>query len=74
MASDESTISIEVAYALPDEQRIIALDVPPGTTALDAARLSGITEHFPELTLDDGSRLGIFGQVVAPVPALQARL
>ena len=29
-----NTIAIEVAYALPDKQRIIKLDVPEGTTVV----------------------------------------
>ena len=66
----EELITVEVAYALPDEQHIIAVQVPPGTTALDAARRSGIVEYFPELTLDEGTRLGIFGQLVASDQAL----
>ena len=64
MSSESFTV--EVAYALPDEQQIIALEVAPGTTALEAASQSGICEHFPDLVLDDGTRMGIFGQVVSP--------
>ena len=36
------TIRVEVVHALPDRQRLIALDVAPGTTMLEAARQSGI--------------------------------
>ena len=32
-------ISVEVAYALPDAQRIERLDVEAGTTAMEAVRL-----------------------------------
>ena len=34
------TIHVEVAYALPDKQRIVKLDVPIGTTALQAVTMS----------------------------------
>jgi len=57
-------ISVEVAYALPDRQRIIRLTVPAGTTALEAAHLSHIADHFPGLDID-GSAMGVFGKLVA---------
>ena len=60
----ESDISVEVAYALPDNQRLVRLAVPEGTTALDAARRAGLSEVFPDLLLDEGTRLGVFGHVV----------
>ncbi|MCG8391915.1 MAG: RnfH family protein [Pseudomonadales bacterium] len=60
----EARIHVEVAYALPDKQRLIGLDVPEGTTMLEAARLSGIADQFEDLDLDKAS-MGIFGKVVA---------
>ena len=36
MATDR--LHVEVVYALPEKQRLIALDVPAGTTMLEAAR------------------------------------
>lgn len=56
-------IEVEVAYALPDKQKLIALSVPSGTTAFEAAEQSGIQEHFPELDLAS-SDMGIFGQTL----------
>jgi hypothetical protein len=63
--SNDTTISVEVAYALPHKQALLALKVPVGTTALAAAQQSGITDKFEGVVLDDAT-LGIFGQVVAP--------
>lgn len=63
----EAGITVEVAYALPDEQKIIRLAVPAGTTVLEAAHLSRIAEYFPGLDID-ASDLGIFGKTV-PKPA-----
>ena len=57
------TIQVEVAYALPDEQKIIVVQVEPGSTVYEAAEQSGICEHFPELDLSQ-SKMGIFGQTV----------
>lgn len=65
------SLCVEVAFALPDDQRIIALEVAAGTTALAAAQQSGITEFFPDLVLDDGSKLGIFSNIVAPTQVLK---
>jgi len=52
-------IPVEVAYATPERQLIIAVDVPRGTTALEAAELSGITAEFPGIDLAKDT-LGIF--------------
>lgn len=65
-------IRIEVAYALPHKQKILALDVPLGTSVLDAAKMSGITAEFPELQLD-GAKMGVFGKAVANPAAEQLR-
>lgn len=70
--SENAIISVEVAYARPERQALLAVEVPAGTTALDAARLSGIEAQFDDLSLDESSRLGIFGQVVSPTQILKA--
>ncbi|GHD43510.1 hypothetical protein SAMN05216429_102246 [Marinobacter persicus] len=56
-------MEVEVAYARPDKQRIIRLQVPEGTTLVEAARLSGIVDMFPEIDLEQID-MGIFGKVV----------
>ena len=63
MTETTDMIYVEVAFALPDEQKIIALQVPQGTTVFDAAMLSGITDHFEGLELT-GTPMGIFGKAV----------
>jgi putative ubiquitin-RnfH superfamily antitoxin RatB of RatAB toxin-antitoxin module len=69
---NEQLIDVEVAYALPERQALIRISVPAGTTALEAARRSGLEERFPGLTLSEDSRLGIFGQLVPPDQELSA--
>ena len=64
------TIHVEVAYALAGKQAIMALDVTEGTTALQAAQQSGITEKFEDIDLDN-AKLGIFAKVVAPTQVLR---
>ncbi len=61
---DEPGLDIEVACALPERQRIIHLRVPAGTSARQAALISGIQQDFPELDIAS-STLGVFGIVVA---------
>ena len=40
-------IRVEVVYGLPEKQVLLALDVEPGTTMLDAVLRSRIAEQFP---------------------------
>lgn len=56
-------IPIEVAYARPERQRVIALEVPAGTTAREAVVLSGIEAEFGEDLA--AAPLGVFGSHVA---------
>ena len=56
-------IAVEVAYARPDVQRIVALEVPEGTTLQEAVERSGIAELFPEID-PELAAVGIFGTVV----------
>lgn len=61
--ADGDLITVEVAYARPDKQKIIELLVEPGTTAFQAAERSGIVKVFPEIDLDN-AKMGIFGQAL----------
>lgn len=56
-------IQVEVAYAQPERQEIVPVNVPEGTTALEAAKLSGITDIFPEID-PDTIDMGVFGKVI----------
>ena len=58
------TIQVEVAYALPDKQRIVKLDVPSGTTALQAASMSQLDDVFEELVVGPDIKLGVWGKAV----------
>ena len=62
--AEPGEIAVEVAYALPERQRILALKVPVGTTMLDAAERSGIARVFEGLDLAT-AKMGIFGKAVA---------
>jgi len=67
----DEMLSIEVAYARPDEQRIVELEVAAGTTVKQAIEQSGITKHFPEIDVAT-SKVGIWGKLAKPDTALQA--
>ncbi len=67
---DDDPITVEVAYARPDEQRIIELQVPPGTTVAEAIERSGIIERFPEIDLAK-NKVGIFGKLAKLDKVLQ---
>ncbi|NNF66034.1 MAG: RnfH family protein [Gammaproteobacteria bacterium] len=68
--SDDVVLDVEVAYALPTKQLIIPLQVPLGTTVIEAVLLSGITDEFEGLDPLQ-STLGIFGDVADPDQPLQ---
>lgn len=63
MESAESAfITVEVAYARPDKQRIVLVEVKDPCTLVQAVVLSGILEEFPEIKLGAAS-LGVFGKI-----------
>lgn len=55
------TIQIEVAYATPARQLIMPLRVDESCTMVEAVKLSGICDVFPEIDMENLS-LGIFGK------------
>lgn len=63
--------SVEVAYARPDKQCIVQLEVEQGCTALAAVQASGITVEFPEIDLGV-LKIGIFGKAVSADTVLRA--
>jgi len=59
------TIAIEVAAALPERQVVIPMQVPAGTTLVEAVRRADLAARMPGLSVDE-SRLGIFGRLRPP--------
>lgn len=64
-------LHVEVAYAKPEAQKIIRLEVEPGTTAEQAVMQSSIQQHFHEIDVDK-AKLGIFGKAVKRDHVLRA--
>jgi putative ubiquitin-RnfH superfamily antitoxin RatB of RatAB toxin-antitoxin module len=57
-------ITVEVVYAQPDKQLLLTLQVPVGTTLMEAIEASEIRSAFPGMEVDV-DRLGVFGQRAA---------
>jgi hypothetical protein len=55
-------IHVEVVYARPDEQVLLALDVEPGATVEQVIVRSGMTDRFPEIG-SAPARVGLFGRL-----------
>jgi len=63
-------ISIEVIYAQAHRQERVTLELPSGTTALEAAEASGLLRHLPAGT---AVRLGVWGKPILPQTRLHDR-
>jgi putative ubiquitin-RnfH superfamily antitoxin RatB of RatAB toxin-antitoxin module len=64
-------ISVEVCYARPEAQVVLALQVSRGTTLREAIEQSGILQRFPEIDLAR-NKVGIFGKLNKPDYVLRA--
>jgi putative ubiquitin-RnfH superfamily antitoxin RatB of RatAB toxin-antitoxin module len=63
--AEQGRIAVEVAYALPDRQTVIAVTIPPDACIADAITRSGILAIHPEIDLQSAA-VGIFGRRVPP--------
>ena len=62
MIKENEMVNIEVAYATPEKQLIIALAVLKGTSMYEAVLQSNIEKKFNDLDLAQ-SQMGIFGKL-----------
>jgi putative ubiquitin-RnfH superfamily antitoxin RatB of RatAB toxin-antitoxin module len=63
-------VRVDVAYARPDVQCVVPVEIEPGATAVDAIRASGILERFPEIDLAVNG-IGVFGKPCGPERVLK---
>ena len=70
-AEINESIVVEVAYALPERQALLPLQVAKGTSAREAIEQSGILELFPDIDLDQ-HRIGVFGRLCTPDRVLES--
>lgn len=63
---------VEVAYALPDRQRVVVLELPvDGLTAGQAVQRSGLLQEFPQIA-EHALALAVFGVVCESERPLRA--
>lgn len=55
-------ISVEVVYALAEEQPLLSIDVPDGSEIKDVILKSEILDTYPDLELEH-LKVGIFGKL-----------
>ncbi|MCW8877954.1 MAG: RnfH family protein [Kangiellaceae bacterium] len=57
-----NSLTIELIYALPEEQELLVIQAPMGSTVEQAIELSGILSKYPEIDLTN-TKVGIFSKV-----------
>lgn len=72
MAESTRLITVEVAYAKPEAQEIVSLEVEEGTSLEQAIERSGLLTTFPEIDLKQ-NKVGIFGKLTKPGTLLRDR-
>ena len=58
-------IHVEIAYARPDVQVLIPVELEAGATVEEAVRRSGVLERFPEIDLGGRNKVGVWNRVTA---------
>lgn len=66
------TIQVEVVYAQPENQEVIKLALPPGSTVAQAIEASGLLTKHPDIDLAK-NKLGVYAKLVKPDTALRDR-
>ena len=54
-------LRVEVAWAEPDQQALVSVELPAGSTVRDAIEASGLEARFPAMQIDD-QHVGIFSR------------
>lgn len=65
-------IHVQVAYALPDRQDIVTIELPEGASAQQAVEASGLLQKHPEIDLAR-NKLGIFAKLIKAEQVLRDR-
>ena len=64
------TLNVEVAYALPDQQTLLRVQVRNGATVREAIEQSGVLVTHPEIDLAS-NKVGVFGKLAKLDAALR---
>lgn len=62
MCKMAESLSIEIAYALPQKQELVQLKLPIGSTVQQAIEASGLKQKHPEIDLAK-NKVGVFGKL-----------
>ena len=66
-------MKIEICYALADRQELVTVDLPEGSTALQAVEASGLLQKYPEIEPGGLNKLGVFAKLVKADAVLRDR-
>ncbi len=66
-----NSIAVEVVYIIPQEQVIINLQVPLGSTIEQVINYSGLLQRFPDIDLATG-KVGVFNEIRALMDKVEA--
>lgn len=64
---------IEVIYALPERQELVTLELPEGSTVLQAVEASGLLQKYPDIEPGGRNKLGVFAKLVKADTVLRER-
>lgn len=62
---------VDVAYALPDVQKVVSVEVTETTTVQEAVVLSKLSDYFPEI-IPEKAKVGVFNRAVKLKDTLRA--
>ena len=65
-------MKIEVVYALPDNAEMVRLELPEGSTVLNALEASGLLEKHPEIDVKK-NKFGIYAKLAKADAVLRDR-
>ncbi len=67
------SIQVEVVYALPQRQEIVAVTLAEGATLRQAVEASGLLQKYPDIELDGANKLGVFAKLTKADAVLRDR-
>ncbi len=60
--AETAIVRVQVCHALPAETFVVELELPAGSTLLEAVKASGVLQRYPQIELAT-QKLGIFGKL-----------
>ena len=66
-------MKIEITYALPDRQELVTIDLPEGSTVMQAVEASGLLQKYPEIDPGGVNKLGVFAKLAKADTVLRDR-